>query len=169
MPSPKYYACLYPYIKTQGTRFQAILPKGITITIRELAQDGSFIGNKYITQSEGRYVPSENSVYAAVCFRSDDESKTLEDYRRFVSEGTLELYPAGGEPYCLTGISITTPPAKTVYTAGERFDASGMVVTGTYNDTSSAPVTGYTVSPSGTLKTTDASVKISYTEASPRK
>ena len=64
----------------------------------------------------------------------------------------------------LSSIAITTPPTKTTYTAGQSFNKAGMVVTATYSDTSKADVTGYTVSPSGALKTTDTSVTISYTE-----
>ncbi len=46
----------------------------------------------------------------------------------------------------LTGISITTKPTKTVYLEGESFSTSGMVVTATYDDGSTAAVTGYTTS-----------------------
>ncbi len=60
-------------------------------------------------------------------------------------------------------LAITTEPTKTTYTEGESFDATGMVVTATYNDDTTAAVTNYTVSPSGALATTDTSVTISYT------
>ena len=44
-------------------------------------------------------------------------------------------------------IEITTPPTKTVYMAGDKFDPTGMVVTAVYDDNSRAvlPVTGYTI------------------------
>ena len=64
----------------------------------------------------------------------------------------------------LSRIDITTPPTKTTYTVGESFDTAGMVVTATYSDGSTAAVTGYTVSPSAALTTSDTSVMISYTE-----
>ncbi len=64
----------------------------------------------------------------------------------------------------LESIAITTAPTKTVYTAGDTFDAAGMVVTATYNNGSSTEVTGYTVAPSGALATTNTSVTVSYTE-----
>ena len=64
----------------------------------------------------------------------------------------------------LSSIAITTPPTKTTYTAGQSFNKAGMVVTATYSDSTTAPVTTYTVTPSGALKTTDTSVTISYTE-----
>jgi len=41
----------------------------------------------------------------------------------------------------VTAIEVTTLPAKTVYILNETFDATGMVVTGTYVDGSQAPIT----------------------------
>ena len=64
----------------------------------------------------------------------------------------------------VSSIAVTTAPTKTTYTAGESFDPTGMVITATYEDTTSKAVTGYTVSPSGALATTDTEVTISYTE-----
>ena len=63
----------------------------------------------------------------------------------------------------VSSIAITTAPTKTSYTAGETFDATGMVVTATYTDTTTTAVTNYTFSPSGALATTDETVTISYT------
>lgn len=63
----------------------------------------------------------------------------------------------------VSSIAITTAPTKTSYTAGDTFDATGMVVTATYDDTTSAAVTNYTVSPSGALSVSDTTVTISYT------
>lgn len=63
----------------------------------------------------------------------------------------------------VSSIAITTAPTKTSYTAGETFDATGMVVTATYTDSTTAEVTNYTFSPSGALATTDETVTISYT------
>ena len=68
----------------------------------------------------------------------------------------------------LESIAITTPPAKTVYTEGESFDPTGMVVTGHFVDaddntnTKDEAVTGYTISPDGALATTDTQVTITY-------
>ena len=62
----------------------------------------------------------------------------------------------------LSSIAVTTPPTKTSYTAGEAFNATGMVVTATYSDGSTAAVTGYTFAPTGALATTDTTVTITY-------
>jgi|GEM_PF-4123368 len=64
----------------------------------------------------------------------------------------------------LDSIAITTPPTKTVYTEGESFDPAGMVVTATYDDASTAPVTGYTCTPAGALSVSDTTITVSYTE-----
>lgn len=64
----------------------------------------------------------------------------------------------------LVSIAVTTAPTKTAYTAGETFDATGMVVTATYSNTTTKAVTTYTVTPSTALSTTDTAVTISYTE-----
>ena len=64
----------------------------------------------------------------------------------------------------LTNIKITKMPNKTVYEEGEKFDPTGMEVTATYSDNTRAVITNYTYSPTGSLKTTDKKVTISYTE-----
>ena len=68
----------------------------------------------------------------------------------------------------LESISVTNAPTKTTYTAGESFDPAGMVVTGHFVDADDATntkdeaVTGYTITPSGALATTDTQVTITY-------
>ena len=46
----------------------------------------------------------------------------------------------------LSSIAITTQPTKTEYVTGEELDTTGMVVTATYSDDSTAVITDYTVS-----------------------
>lgn len=60
---------------------------------------------------------------------------------------TLKVSFTPTEAKSLSGIEITTPPDKTDYQTGDRFDPAGMVVTAHYDDGSSETVTGYTVSP----------------------
>lgn len=64
----------------------------------------------------------------------------------------------------LQSIAITTPPSKTTYAQGENFDATGMVVTATYSDGSSTPVTDYTVEGGKPFASSDTSVTIKYAE-----
>lgn len=46
----------------------------------------------------------------------------------------------------LNSIAVTTRPTKLTYTVGEELDTTGMVVTGTYNNGTTAEVTGWYVS-----------------------
>lgn len=61
----------------------------------------------------------------------------------------------------LYSISITTPPMKTKYKAGETFDPAGMVVTATYTDMTSEAVRDYTLMPQK-LGIGDHVVTVSY-------
>lgn len=64
----------------------------------------------------------------------------------------------------ITGIEVTTQPDKVEYIAGETFDPAGMIVTATYEDDSTAEITGYAISPSGELTTDVTEITITYTE-----
>ncbi len=77
----------------------------------------------------------------------------------------FNMVGGGGGGIKLASISITTPPAKTTYTAGETFDPAGMVVTATYSNGATAIATGYTFTPSTGLTDGTTEVTIQYTEA----
>lgn len=64
----------------------------------------------------------------------------------------------------LTGIEITKTPTRTTYTAGEKFDKTGMKVVAKYSDGSSKEIANYTVENGDKLVKGQTSVKISYTE-----
>lgn len=67
----------------------------------------------------------------------------------------------------LVSIAVTHLPTKTAYHAGEGLDLTGMVVTATYDDSSTLDVTAHctTVPIDGTVLTTsDTSITITYTE-----
>ena len=81
-------------------------------------------------------------------------------------EVSIKEEQASPEEKTLTEIEVTTPPTKTKYTAGEKFDKTGMKVTAKYSDGSSKEIEGYTYSPARELKTSDKEIKISYTEGS---
>ena len=63
-------------------------------------------------------------------------------------------------------IEITTPPAKTVYNAGEKFDPKGMVVTAVYEDGTSEPITNYIIFRGDKLVQGQADVTIQYDDGS---
>lgn len=64
----------------------------------------------------------------------------------------------------LTSIEITKAPTRTKYTAGEKFDKTGMKVVAKYSDGSSKEIKNYTVENGDKLVKGQTSVKISYTE-----
>ena len=74
-------------------------------------------------------------------------------------------------PKSISSIEVKTVPSKTIYEAGEYFDPTGLVITATYSDNSSADIayssnnsSSFTFNPSllTALKTTDESVTITY-------
>ena len=85
-----------------------------------------------------------------------------------ITKGELELR-IGYNPPPIYGtrtpvsLTITTPPTKTVYEAGDSFDKTGMVITVTYNDETTREVTNYNCSPV-VLSINDTYVTISYRE-----
>ena len=96
-----------------------------------------------------------NDKAAQIANMSSETSKTLV---------ITQTFTAAADPKVLTGIKITTPPDKVVYTEGERFDPKGMVVRATYDDNSSSVVHAYTYSPDGALSTSDTKITVSYTK-----
>lgn len=62
----------------------------------------------------------------------------------------------------MTGIEITTPPAKIAYTEGESFDSTGMVVTANYSDGTTDTVTDFTVDKTQPLTLSDTTVTVTY-------
>lgn len=64
----------------------------------------------------------------------------------------------------LSGIAVTTAPAKTSYSAGSAFNSGGMAVTAAYADGTTAAVSGWTVTDGASLSEGQTSVTVSYTE-----
>lgn len=64
----------------------------------------------------------------------------------------------------LSSIQIKNAPSKTKYTEGESFNSSGLKIIAKYSDGTVKEVTDYKCSPSGTLKTSDTKIVITYTE-----
>ena len=65
----------------------------------------------------------------------------------------------------LSSVAVTTAPAKTTYYVGDSFDSTGMVVTATYSNSTTADVTSScTFSPETFSSTGNQNVTVSYTE-----
>ena len=63
-------------------------------------------------------------------------------------------------------IEITTPPTKTVYKGGDKFDPTGMVVTAVYEDGTSEPITNYIIFRGDKLVQGQTDVTIQYNDGS---
>ena len=63
-------------------------------------------------------------------------------------------------------IEITTPPTKTVYKGGDKFDPTGMVVTAVYKDGTSEPITNYSIFHGDKLTKGQGYVTIQYDDGS---
>ncbi|MGN8913581.1 glucosaminidase domain-containing protein [Anaerofustis butyriciformans] len=79
------------------------------------------------------------------------------DYVTIVNNGSATVSKT------LSSISISTAPKKTTYTAGETFDATGMVVKAKFSDGSTSDVTKNVKYSTSALKTGTTSIAISYT------
>lgn len=71
----------------------------------------------------------------------------------------LNKFPCGGGAE-LERIEITTPPTRTAYVAGEKFDPAGMVVTAYYSDGESMIVHTYGFTPDGALTALETYVTV---------
>ncbi len=77
-------------------------------------------------------------------------------------------YSTGSETPTLSSIAVKTAPTKLTYTAGDGFDANGLVITATYSDSTTADISyegnedAFEFDPADNLQTSDVSVAISY-------
>lgn len=69
-------------------------------------------------------------------------------------------------PKVLSSIAVTTQPTKTTYALNEDLDLTGMVVTATYSNDSTAAVTDYTTSGYDKTQAGEQTITVSYTEGS---
>jgi len=117
-------------------------------------KDGGNVGT-----NSNKYTPTEAGSYTVIVRATGYNSKT--------SAAVIVTVSAATPGKTLTGITLNTASVKTAYNQNEPLDLSGLVVTASYSDSTSAAVTGYTSSPANgaTLSTTETiTVTISYTE-----
>jgi hypothetical protein len=139
-----------PPAKTEYTEGNAFDPAGMTVTA--FYTDGS---SETITGY---------TVEPVGALKKDTTAITISYTLGQVTKNVQQPITVKAADKVLKSIAITTGPAKTEYKAGDSFDPAGMVVTASYDDQSSAAVTGYTLSPNGALTDKDTVVTVSYTE-----
>ncbi len=109
------------------------------------------------TNEEYVSVSTDSSTY----FRSSPQNKlvSLIAYGRFAVLRP-SMQPATSE-LTVTGIEITTPPTKLVYSSGDTIDTTGMVVTATMSDGTKRIVTNFALS-SDTISYPETSVEVIF-------
>lgn len=99
---------------------------------------------------------NSNAIFS--CYASGQQDVCL--YK--AEEGSVTPEPT------LSSIAVKTAPTKLTYTAGDGFDANGLVITATYSDSSTADIEfegnedAFEFEPADNLQTSDVSVTISY-------
>jgi len=138
------------YLKTQNSIDEnASFTVSISNGVATLTAQGSNTNNllKY---------NSNNSLFS--CYASGQKDVCL--YKG--EEGSVTPEPT------LSSIAVKTAPTKLTYTAGDGFDANGLVITATYSDSSTADIEfegnedAFEFEPADNLQTSDVSVTISY-------
>ncbi|MCL2652281.1 MAG: bacterial Ig-like domain-containing protein [Propionibacteriaceae bacterium] len=123
----------------------------------------------WFTQNAGGNASTQDFIALAESVSGTDLTQWANDYLFTAGKppswpAPLSYLPAPS----LSSISVTTQPAKTTYMAGDALNLTGMVVTATYSNATTADVTAsVTTDPAaGTIMATpgNQSVTISYTE-----
>ena len=139
---------------------------GRTLDLSTLFSSNSEGAVTYSITAGGDYASLEGSTLTGVAEGSvtvKAAQATAGNYNAGEASATITVNPA----LTLSSIAITTPPTKTTYTEGDTFDATGMVVTATYSDASTADVTAsctFSPSTSTALTASNTEITVSYTE-----
>ena len=141
--------------------------RGCFTTANPVTATGDLSGSCVVFQNE-------DSVPKRACFAYKprvDGYITIVKTRSGINNIPTYMYDITGfDPLlsynAVTGLSVTSAPAKTVYDAGEIIDYTGMVVTATYSDDSTADVTNFCIVTPRAEKvfdpSTDTNVSITY-------
>lgn len=153
-------------VTVSGNYYEGLAAYGGTVTMTSGQWDIS-ADDTAIRASDGISIPSGYTITTPAGGKISTVEIVEDQVRYHVTEsdGTTVAKHVVIKPPVLTGITVTTPPDKTVYTAYEDFDPTGMVVTATYEDNSTKVVSATATVTDGTdLKCSQTSVTVSYTE-----
>lgn len=152
-------------------------------TTKEL-YDGSLKNIEIVTApNKTSYFEGENFDKSGMVVRANYNSKdeptvTLKDSDYSITNGTnlkvgqnsVTITFSGKsvnqsinvEKNSVVDLKIQTPPTKTEYKEGEKFDASGMVVIATYKDGTSKLISNYTITNGSNLKAEQTEITITF-------
>ena len=101
---------------------------------------------------QATYEDGRKEIINDYTFAPADELDLSDNIITVSKDGASATTPITVVDKILTGIKVTTPPDKVNYVEGEKFDPTGMIVTGTYNDGSTAVINDYTYTPADSLE-----------------
>ena len=134
-----------------STLFSSDSKGAVNYTVTNAGDTGATIAGSIMTASATGTATVKASQEATATMNAGEATATI------TVNAALEL----------SSIKITAAPTKTSYTEDECFDKTGMVVTATYSDASTADVTEYcefTPSLTTPLTSANTSIEVSYTE-----
>ena len=133
-----------------------------TTATYDISVGGSSVKSGSLTTSSAGYTASNLSVSSG---NIDFTLKGSSNSKAMYISGISVTYGDAPSSKTLSSIAVTTAPSTTSYYVNQSFDPTGMVVTATYSDASTANVTsGCTYSPDPFATTGSQNVTISYTE-----
>jgi len=94
---------------------------------------GTSANTTYTFQPEGGF--SANSYYKFVF------NVTIGSSNKFIEFKNVKIYNKAAATKTLSSIAVSGTPTKTTYNDGEALDPAGLVVTGTYSDSSTGTIT----------------------------
>ncbi|RGU93411.1 hypothetical protein DWW31_08670 [Clostridium sp. AF15-17LB] len=145
---------------SNSTSSAALYKTGIHTSYAVLLKESQASGSFYKIQSDAVLNSGRTAVSAGV------GEYNFDNMYAFISSDYITVVNKGSDtavPKTLSSISISTPPAKTVYTVGEKFDASGMAVKAKWSDGTESDVTKNITFPTEALAKGTTSVTIQYT------
>lgn len=145
---------------SNSTSSAALYKTGIHTSYAVLLKESQASGSFYKIQSDAVLNSGRTAVSAGV------GEYNFDNMYAFISSDYITVVNKGSDtavPKTLSSISISTPPAKTVYTVGEKFDASGMAVKAKWSDDTESDVTKNITFPTEAFTKGTTSVTIQYT------
>lgn len=114
------------------TRSWSVFMAGKQLTSNNYKSDGTQIGTSQTVNTNYTWTVPEGSDYNYFYITKGSGSTQI-------SSIVITYEAAPAKP--LTSLVISGQPTKTTYNVGEEFDPTGLVVTGTYDDNTTAPIT----------------------------
>lgn len=150
-----------PYISASVQWYEGSDKTGTSVNVGDTAKAGQeYVAYVTITADDG-YTFNTTPGGFTMSVTGKGLTSFQQEGSATATQFTLKVSFNPTEAKALSGIEITTPPDKTDYQTGDRFDPAGMVVTALYDDGSSEPVTDYTVSP-GEMAADTTVVTVTY-------